>query len=426
MLFYPKYALTVKGMNIKQHNEGRFLLRFNHVIDKQRAMEGRPWRFEKKLLTFNIIGEYERPMHVLLEECDFYVHVYDLLLSMMNLGVASLIGNRIGSFQDLEVDNSGCSWGASLRIRVGLNVSKPLKTVLKDILTNTVRSELGFRELIDATPYGPWLRAPAPEGGDTVREEVESSSLAVAGGDGVDTEMVQATNPGLIQPCAQDCISVRGSAGDVVVQTRVLGVDQGKGTEGLGRPWTVQTLKGLIQLHRPGLIFLSEIKCKARRGDNIKSLVNYNGVGVDSMGKSGGLLFLWRKDVELWLQSFSSYHIDVTVKSDECPDRWHFTGFYGYPEDIGFEGIIFTWCNRKEEPHTVRARLDRVCSNSRRANLFSKAKVHHEAVSCSDHSVVLADLEGEQTRCRPRQRRRFRFEAAWISSSVCSDVIQQA
>ncbi|KAL0440363.1 UNVERIFIED_CONTAM: Dehydrogenase/reductase SDR family member 12 [Sesamum latifolium] len=36
------------------------------------------------------------------------------------------------------------------------------------------------------------------------------------------------------------------------------------------------------------------------------------------------------KDVEVWLQSFPPHHIDATVQSDDCPDRWRFTGFYGF------------------------------------------------------------------------------------------------
>ncbi|KAL0434063.1 UNVERIFIED_CONTAM: hypothetical protein Slati_2740600 [Sesamum latifolium] len=119
--------LPVKGMETKQLEEGRILLQFNHIIDKQRAMEGCPWSFEKNVLILNSIGDRENPMTVSLEMCNFFVNVHDLPMSMMTLGVATLIGNRLGSFWDLEVDDSGCSWGASLRIRVGLNVNQPLK-----------------------------------------------------------------------------------------------------------------------------------------------------------------------------------------------------------------------------------------------------------------------------------------------------------
>ncbi|KAL0400084.1 UNVERIFIED_CONTAM: hypothetical protein Sradi_2351700 [Sesamum radiatum] len=99
--------------------------------------------------------------------------------------------------------------------------------------------------------------------------------------------------------------------------------------QGLSSPWTVRSLSKLVKLHRPGLVFLSETKCKSRRGDRFKEKLNYHGFGVDSLGKGGGLYLLWRKDVEVWLQSFSINHIDVTVKSEECPERWRFTSFYG-------------------------------------------------------------------------------------------------
>ncbi|KAL0410998.1 UNVERIFIED_CONTAM: hypothetical protein Slati_3689500 [Sesamum latifolium] len=54
-----------------------------------------------------------------LEQCDLFVHIHDLPLNVMNVGVATLIRNRIGTFRDMEADEAGCSWGASLRIWVG-------------------------------------------------------------------------------------------------------------------------------------------------------------------------------------------------------------------------------------------------------------------------------------------------------------------
>ncbi|KAL0434482.1 UNVERIFIED_CONTAM: LINE-1 retrotransposable element O protein [Sesamum latifolium] len=60
------------------------------------------------------------------------------------------------------------------------------------------------------------------------------------------------------------------------------------------------------------------------------------------------------------------------------------------------------------------------------ADLFSKAKVVHVAVACSDHSMLLLALDGILTRSTARKKRRFRFEAVWASSSACAAVIQQA
>ncbi|KAL0367265.1 UNVERIFIED_CONTAM: hypothetical protein Sradi_3616600 [Sesamum radiatum] len=85
--------LPVKGLDITSLQEGRFFLHFNHVINRQRAMDGCPWIFEKNILILNTVGALENPT--------------------------------------TEADDSGRSWGATLRIRVGLNVNKPLKRALR-------------------------------------------------------------------------------------------------------------------------------------------------------------------------------------------------------------------------------------------------------------------------------------------------------
>ncbi|KAL0433047.1 UNVERIFIED_CONTAM: hypothetical protein Slati_2639000 [Sesamum latifolium] len=139
--------------------------------------------------------EADNPMHVDMDKCDFYVHVHDLPLNMMNLGVATLLGNKIGIFRDMEMDAAGCSWGASLRIRVGVNVTQPLKRALKIRSTSgeellarltyerlpnfcylcgllghidkycELRFDDNFHDPGGETPYGPWLRAPIPTRG---------------------------------------------------------------------------------------------------------------------------------------------------------------------------------------------------------------------------------------------------------------------
>ncbi|KAL0449175.1 UNVERIFIED_CONTAM: hypothetical protein Slati_1473900 [Sesamum latifolium] len=94
--------------------------------------------------------------------------------------------------------------------------------------------------------------------------------------------------------------------------------------------------------------------------------------------------------------------------------------------DLGFEGETFTWSNHHEAPHTVRALLDRACSSLSWINLFPFTKVVHEAVACSDHAMLWISLSQESVSQPQRNRRRFRFEVAWISSLECADVIQQA
>ena len=89
-------------------------MNFNHIIDSNRALEGFSWSFDKNNLVLSEIRENENSMNVNLNWCDFFVHIHDLLLSMMNLGVATLIGNLLGRFRDLEIDESGYLWWSTL------------------------------------------------------------------------------------------------------------------------------------------------------------------------------------------------------------------------------------------------------------------------------------------------------------------------
>ncbi|KAK4416896.1 hypothetical protein Salat_2515100 [Sesamum alatum] len=117
---------AVKGLEIKQLPGGHFLLPFSYIIDKNRALVGCPRSFEHNLLILNSISIDANPMLVDLGWCEFHVQVHDLPLSQMNLEVATLIGNRIGQFKELELDEHGHPGRAFLRIRVALDAAESL------------------------------------------------------------------------------------------------------------------------------------------------------------------------------------------------------------------------------------------------------------------------------------------------------------
>ncbi|KAK4394019.1 hypothetical protein Sango_1872700 [Sesamum angolense] len=56
------------------------------------------------------------------------------------------------------------------------------------------------------------------------------------------------------------------------------------------------------------------------------------GICVPSSGKSGGLVLLWPRSVNVLLQNFSHNHIDVSVQLEYSSIWWRFTGIYGQPD----------------------------------------------------------------------------------------------
>ncbi|KAL0409545.1 UNVERIFIED_CONTAM: hypothetical protein Sradi_1888900 [Sesamum radiatum] len=184
----------VKGLEMRRLEEGRFLIRFNHVINQNRALAGCPWSFEKNTLILNEVGAEENPLHVDLDWCEFHIQVHDLPLSKMNYWVASIIGNSLGMFCDMEMDDFGKAWGASIQIRVAINVTQPLIRALRVSTTGggggrdelvvsftyewllnfcylcgrlghiyascDLRIDEGFKDHGEETPYGAWLHVP--------------------------------------------------------------------------------------------------------------------------------------------------------------------------------------------------------------------------------------------------------------------------
>ncbi|KAL0460647.1 UNVERIFIED_CONTAM: hypothetical protein Slati_0691900 [Sesamum latifolium] len=255
---------------------------------------------------------------------------------------------------------------------------------------------------------------------------------------------------------------------------------------GLGAAATIRKLGDIVRDERPLLVFLSKTKCGKFRIDCIKERLGMFGVGIPAKGKSGGLALLWDKSVCVQLRSFSSNHIDADVITDCESVNWRFTGFYGEPDvtrrkttwellkrlsmqsdapwlcvgdynevlfqykktgalrqqwqmndfrlaleqsglsDLGFRGPLFTWCNRREHPHTILARLDRACGNASWLARFPTTTVTHHLSPYFDHAILVIYRDRLDTTVRTKKKSRFRFEAKWLQSEECGVVVEEA
>ncbi|KAL0444621.1 UNVERIFIED_CONTAM: hypothetical protein Slati_2184800 [Sesamum latifolium] len=102
--------------------------------------------------------------------------------------------------------------------------------------------------------------------------------------------------------------------------------------QGLGNPMTMKGHGDILRDNKPTLVFLEETKCSASQIEALKRKFGLFGCNVDPKGRSGGLALLWQRSVEVQLQSFSWYHIDVSVRLDELEEWWRFSAIYEEPE----------------------------------------------------------------------------------------------
>ncbi|KAL0410932.1 UNVERIFIED_CONTAM: hypothetical protein Slati_3682900 [Sesamum latifolium] len=151
----------VKGVVIKRVSEERFCLQFNHRLDMQRALEGRLWVFDKNLLLLESVDDGKNPLDVCLDSCPFTVFVHDIPLSLQTKNIAEHIGNKLGRFIDTEHHKDGINWCAAWKLKLSLNVLKPLSRAMR--LKSTRGEEiLDFVYPGEALPFGQWMRSSNP------------------------------------------------------------------------------------------------------------------------------------------------------------------------------------------------------------------------------------------------------------------------
>lgn len=114
------------GINIKDLKPGIFLFQFYHKDDLSWVQNNGPWTFDNALLVLNIIKSGEDPTKV-----SFLKPIFGFK-SMIYQGVyvwdsSRKLGKFFGTFLHYDLKNNSSIWREFMRIRVRLDIRKPLK-----------------------------------------------------------------------------------------------------------------------------------------------------------------------------------------------------------------------------------------------------------------------------------------------------------
>ncbi|XP_074278437.1 uncharacterized protein LOC141602026 [Silene latifolia] len=203
---------------------------------------------------------------------------------------------------------------------------------------------------------------------------------------------------------------------------------------GLGNPDAVGGLRNLLRREAPALVFLCETKlssCEMRRVTD--SLTGYCSMAVDSVGRSGGLAFLWREDIcdrhlswqflkRLAEENHSSWLcigdfneiLYATEMRGGSRAQWQMNNFWEVVDvcglcDLSYEGYEFTYDNGQGGVDNKQCRLDRAMKMEAWSDQFPYAKLYHLNREC------WRGVLGKQ----------FRFEQIWVGEEGCEDTIRR-
>lgn len=94
-------------------------------------LDGGPWSFDNHLLLLHQLTTGDIPHQAHLFHVNFWIQIYDLPVGYMSENVGRQIGEFIGKFIEYDVNNSTALWRSFMRIKVAIDVRKPLKRCKK-------------------------------------------------------------------------------------------------------------------------------------------------------------------------------------------------------------------------------------------------------------------------------------------------------
>jgi hypothetical protein len=125
-LVFSNIWRIVGSVEFKELKDNIWLFEFSDEGDKRRVLEGRPWSFDRHIVVLNEFDGSTPPSQLEFNRSPFWVQVHDMPLLCMNKNVGTKIGKSLGDLEDVDVAGNGLGWGSYLRLRVSLDITKPL------------------------------------------------------------------------------------------------------------------------------------------------------------------------------------------------------------------------------------------------------------------------------------------------------------
>lgn len=145
-LWRPKVKVQVGRLE-----ENFFMFSFQTKEERLRILSGGPWSFNRFLLVLAVADDLVQPSRIPLVRQEFWVQVKGLPLVFMTKAMGKRIGEELGVFVVSDHGKRGAECGSYLRIRVGLDVTKPLRRCLPVRLSNckgdTVWADIRYERL---------------------------------------------------------------------------------------------------------------------------------------------------------------------------------------------------------------------------------------------------------------------------------------
>lgn len=115
-----------ESANFTTLNDNLFLIEFDLIDDLEHVLEGGPWLFDNFLVALQTFDGSIPPDKIEFSKTALWVQIHGLPLVCMNKDVCHKIGNSLGTVRGIDVGEDGIGWGRYIRVRVEIDLGRPL------------------------------------------------------------------------------------------------------------------------------------------------------------------------------------------------------------------------------------------------------------------------------------------------------------
>uniref|UniRef100_A0A803NLX7 Zinc knuckle CX2CX4HX4C domain-containing protein n=1 Tax=Cannabis sativa TaxID=3483 RepID=A0A803NLX7_CANSA len=331
-------------------------------------------------------GKGENPRLVDLNEVDLWVQLHDLRSGFRTATVAKDVANYIGKFVESDEKNFLGLWRDFLRVRVTINVTKPLKRRMR--LQNTAGIEFWTNFKYEHLPTFCFICGIMGYSDRFCPQRVAMEEC-----------QMQSNQP-------ESGHDTKGTPVDQLMSPAILNqIDVIKEKIGGQRPANGEGVNG-----HNGLYGEPNRNKRKATWDRLRNLAATSNLPWCVMGdlnnvvshddKQGG-----NRYPEFLIQGFQQALAESGLQDmDLC----------SYP---------FTWERGRGTESWIEVHLDRGLVNQSWLDMFNAAKLYNLEVSTSDHCPIFMDLTSE---LMTPSLRRFRFENAWLREPLCIQIVKES
>lgn len=114
----------IKPLRFFEMGGGWMMAKLEDYINKQRVVRDGPWNFDKCLVLVKDFDGKQEVKTSWMTEAAFWIQIHELPFMAQNEYIGRLVGSSLGRLEEVDIEEG--EWGEFMRIRVHIDITKPL------------------------------------------------------------------------------------------------------------------------------------------------------------------------------------------------------------------------------------------------------------------------------------------------------------